>query len=104
MKMIISRNSPGVQWLGLFAVTAKSSELGQGTRISQARRSNLPHPPKKIISKLNFRAVNFFFFKSRSEFKFESTLSRCESSGASWLRLGIRVGGSLCEQEEEEGG
>lgn len=67
MKMIISRNSPGVQWLGLFAVTAKSSELGQGTRISQARRSNLPHPPKKIISKLNFRAVNFFFFLSHGQ-------------------------------------
>ena len=72
---------------------------GQGTRISQATRSNLPHPPqKKIISKLNFRAVNFFFLKSRSEFKFKSTLSRCESSGGSWLRLGIRVGGSLCER------
>lgn len=64
-----------------------------------------PSPSKiKIISKLNFRAVNYFFFKSRSEFKFKSTLSRCESSRGSWLRLGIRVGGSPCEQEEEEEG
>ena len=69
----------------------------------KATGSNPPPPTKKNISKLNFRAVNFFF-KLLSEFKFKDVLSHWESSRGSCLGLGTGVGGSLHGQEVEEGG
>ena len=60
MKMVISRNSPGVQWLGLCSHSQEPRVRELGSHKPQGPTSPTP-PPKKIISKLNFRAVNFFF-------------------------------------------